>query len=179
MATETDFTPHIKVWRAFFWHHGIDMGDGTVVHFTGEPGRRLDAAVRRTSLEQFLRGGELRVVRHPQPLSTDETRARAARCLGHTGYSVLWRNCEHFARWCAVGRHESHQVRDALAGTVAVGVAVAGALARRQGLVLLGRALPIVGPLSLGLVVANAVSTLLAAAGSPFEEGGDDDALLG
>jgi hypothetical protein len=173
VTTQLEDNPHIKVWRSFYWHHGVDMGDGTVIHLTGEPGRRLDAAVRQTPIERFLRGGELRSVRHSQPLQANEVRARAARCLGHTGYSILFRNCEHFARWCAIGRHESHQVRDALAGTFAVGFAVVGAVAQRQGLGLLGRAIPLVGPLSLGLLLANAVSGFLAGDASPFEEGSD------
>ena len=80
-------------------------------------------------------------------------RARAARCIGNTGYSLLWRNCEHFARWCAVGRFESPQVRDALAGSVALGLVAAGAsaLARQRGMLLLGRAFPVLGPLGVTL----------------------------
>ena len=163
---------HIKVWRSFYWHHGIDVGDGDVIHFSGEPGRRLDAAVRRTSLAGFLRGGELRVVRHRSPLPAEQVRARAARCIGNTGYSLLWRNCEHFARWCAVGRFESPQVRDALAGSVALGLVAAGAsaLARQRGMLLLGRAFPVLGPLGVTLSLAVAVSSILAGDTSPFEE---------
>jgi hypothetical protein len=161
--------PHIKVWRSVYWHHGIDMGDGTVIHFSGEPGRSVGAAVRRTPLDGFLRGGALRTVQHDQPLAAEEVRSRAARCLGRTGYSVLWGNCEHFARWCAAGRHESHQVRDALAGTFAIGFAILGTLARRQGMSLLGRAIPIVGPLSLGLMAANGLVDLLGYSVSPFD----------
>lgn len=172
MAIDADRVPHIKVWRSFYWHHGIDLGDGTVIHFTGEPGRRLDAAVRRTSREAFLRGGELHVVRHRDPLPVDEVVARASGCLGRTGYSVIWTNCEHFARWCAVGRHESRQVRDAVTGTVALSLtgSVVGALARRHGLLLLGRALPLLGPLGVGLLVAGVASSFLYGE-SPFDEG--------
>ena len=38
-----------------YWHHGIDVGDGTVIHLTGP--RKKDAEVTRTSLEEFLKGG--------------------------------------------------------------------------------------------------------------------------
>lgn len=38
-----------------YWHHGIDVGDGTVIHLTG-PSKK-DAEVTRTSLEEFLKGG--------------------------------------------------------------------------------------------------------------------------
>jgi len=173
VTRQAEDNPHIKVWRSIYWHHGIDMGDGTVIHFSGEPGRSVGAAVRRTPLDAFVRGGEMRTVQHDQPLAAAEARSRAARCLGRTGYSVLWGNCEHFARWCAVGRHESHQVRDALAGTLAIGFTIVGAMARRQGMWLLGRAIPIVGPLSLGLLVANGLLGLLGHNVSPFEDGGD------
>jgi hypothetical protein len=53
---------HILVPRlgGLFVHHGIDCGDGTVIHFTGDtwadPRR-----VRRTSLQDFARGGDVAV----------------------------------------------------------------------------------------------------------------------
>ena len=57
---------------------------------------------------------------------------RAESRLDETDYSVLLNNCEHFARWCHTGRHESRQVRTALqlaggaclaAGAVVISVA--------------------------------------------------------
>jgi hypothetical protein len=179
-ATENDGHPHIRVWRSFYWHHGIDLGDGAVIHFAGEPGRSVGAAVRRTSMEGFLRGGELRVVRHRNPLPAEEVRARAARALGHTGYSLLWRNCEHFARWCAVGRVESPQVRDALAGAMALSLVAAGAsaLARQRGALLLGRFIPFAGPLGFGVSLAIAAASLLAADLSPFDRAPDRESAF-
>ena len=38
-----------------YWHHGIDVGHGTVIHLTG-PSKK-DAEVTRTSLEGFVKGG--------------------------------------------------------------------------------------------------------------------------
>ena len=40
---------HILVKRmgGAYQHHGIDMGDGTVIHFSGEPFHRAEAKVRR------------------------------------------------------------------------------------------------------------------------------------
>jgi hypothetical protein len=37
-----------------------------------------------------------------------------------TCYNLIFNNCQHFARWCATGDHESEQVRSvgATAGTV-------------------------------------------------------------
>ncbi|HRT20579.1 MAG TPA: lecithin retinol acyltransferase family protein, partial [Candidatus Hydrogenedentes bacterium] len=32
---------HIKVRRFLYSHHGIDCGDGTVIHYTGSPLHRM------------------------------------------------------------------------------------------------------------------------------------------
>ena len=45
---------HVWVIRPLkYTHHGTDCGDGTVIHFTGEPGRKSDASVGRTSMADF------------------------------------------------------------------------------------------------------------------------------
>jgi hypothetical protein len=167
---------HIKVWRSFYWHHGIDCGDGTVVHLSGEPTRPFDAVVRRIPREEFLRGGQARVVRHRQTLTVESAMARALGCLGQGGYSIVWNNCEHFARWCVAGRHESKQVRSAINGSVALGAAgtVFTMLARRQGLMAVGAVAPVLAPLSAVLLVAGALSSLLGDLyGVPFAEPDD------
>jgi hypothetical protein len=40
--------------------------------------------------------------------------------LGQGNYNLIFNSCQHFARWCAIGDHESEQVRSvaATAGTV-------------------------------------------------------------
>ena len=123
---------HIKVRRSLYWHHGIDLGDGTVIHTSGEPGRaKFGAQVRRTTMDEFLRGGiALEVERH-DALSADEIVARAEGSLGTSAYSLVWNNCEHFAHWCQTGRPASTQVTRAAWGAallmalVRLGVSVA------------------------------------------------------
>lgn len=96
-----------------YLHHGIDMGDGTVVHARPDDPRRVFAGgrVERTSLEAFADGRPVDVVRDP-PASfpPDEISRRAAAHVGREGYSPTVDNCEHFASWCATGRRESRQV---------------------------------------------------------------------
>lgn len=46
--------------RGLFTHHGIDCGDGTVIHFTGETWK-TPRSVQRTSLKSFARGGVIEV----------------------------------------------------------------------------------------------------------------------
>ena len=64
-----ELTPgaQVRVRRSRYYHHGIYIGNGEMVHFDGSPADQgADAAavrVRRTGMEEFLRGGlpELRI----------------------------------------------------------------------------------------------------------------------
>jgi hypothetical protein len=157
---------HIKVQRPLYWHHGIDLGDGTVIHSSGEPGQlNHDARVRRTSLARFLRGGEAIRVGDAQELAAEEVAARAEAALGEKEYSLLFNNCEHFARWCQTGRHESGQVDRLVLGGALVGVAarlaVSVAARRATGAVLL-RVLLLVGPLAAGIALISTSVALVA-----------------
>jgi len=155
---------HIRVRRPLYRHHGIDMGDGSVIHATGEPGRmKLDAEVRRTPLADFLRGGvDLEVVT-ATGFTADEVASRAESALGDRSYSLLFNNCEHFARWCQTGAASSRQVDSyAIAGT-AVGVAAQVLLrtaTSRGGLALASRALALTSPATSALAVVGAAIVL-------------------
>lgn len=113
-------------------HHGIDLGDGTVIHFS-EAGKKYgQAKVVRAPLADFLKGGKPRVVGYSpgRALPVEKTIALALAELGASGYSLSWNNCEHFATYCKTGRRESRQVKRALAGAAAAGLAVAVFVAR-------------------------------------------------
>ncbi len=92
-------------------HHGVYVGHGRVVHFTGEPGRteKHSARIAESPLEDFACGGTVRVVRRR---GRDGARwvARARAALGASGYHLLFRNCENFADWATGGDGESVQV---------------------------------------------------------------------
>lgn len=122
---------HIKVKRmgGLYTHHGIDLGDGTVVHFDGEPLRRAKAAVKRAPIDEFLKGKPAKRVRHEGAVRADETAVREAMArLGETGYDLFRNNCEHFAHACKTGAARSRQVERAVrAGLLAAaGIAVVG-----------------------------------------------------
>lgn len=135
---------HIYVSRGPYTHHGIDAGDGTVIHFTGEPGTaKINASIARSSVEEFLKGGELKTRRYGRRDDADTTMKRAEDRLGETGYHLIINNCEHFATWCCTGRNASEQVRGAgsltahgaVAGTtVAATTGVVGAMGAVSGL---------------------------------------------
>ncbi len=122
---------HIRVRRCggLYWHHGIDIGDGTVVHYSGEPLRVRDACVCRVTLEEFLHGGVAEVVRYPvERRPAADVVADALSRLGERRYGVWWNNCEHFATHCKTGRRESRQVRRA-AAFAGTGMALTGSVA--------------------------------------------------
>ena len=131
---------HIKVRRAggLYSHHGIDMGDDTVIHFSGEPMNLRNAQVCRVGMADFLQGGELRVVAHGDGGRPPEEVLRAAEELvGSRDYSVVFNNCEHFATYCKTGIRKSRQVRKAAKAAATVLVVGAGlaaqAVVRRRG----------------------------------------------
>ena len=155
---------HIKVRRKLYTHHGIDLGDERVIHLPAEPGRLADTRIQITSLRNFLRGGELKVVRHEEGLPADEVVARAASRLDESGYHLLFNNCEHFARWCACGDHYSHQVERGARRIAALSLAGRVGLsyvAKRAGSRTLARAVPVIGPVLSTVAAAGTVINFL------------------
>jgi hypothetical protein len=90
-------------------HHGIDCGDGTVIHYYkgGEV-----PTIARTSFEVFARGNPVFVKPYAVSYVPDVVVERAESRLGEQQYNLLTNNCEHFATWCKVGRSESRQLVD-------------------------------------------------------------------
>jgi hypothetical protein len=61
------------LWGLFFWHHGIYIGNGRVVHFTGESKRDKTVKVIDDSLVGFACGKRVEVHKPPY----DEKHGRA------------------------------------------------------------------------------------------------------
>jgi hypothetical protein len=118
---------HVFVRRKGYTHHGIEVDDDMVVHFTGTPGSKRGAMITRDHIEVFRRGGVVEVRRYEMRLAPQEVAERANSKLGQSGYNLYANNCEHFARWCATGVHKSSQVNamNATGGVVATSTAAA------------------------------------------------------
>lgn len=146
----------VKVRRGWYDHHGIDAGDGTIIHLRGEPGRQRGSIVVRVSALDFAQGNPLTIVDSPASFDAERIVARAASRIGETGYNILLGNCEHFASWCRTGRATSLQVQEAALHGMRMGIMVragASVLARRTGLAVLA---PILGPIGTGVTIAAA-----------------------
>ena len=115
---------HIYVHRTKFTHHGIDCGDGTVIHYNGK-------TVAQTSLTEFSKGNQCFIRKYGQCDLADIVIQRAESRIGEGQYSLLFNNCEHFATWCKTGKPMSEQVRNSVAvasGASSSGAAVAAGL---------------------------------------------------
>jgi hypothetical protein len=103
----------IYVFREFlnlqgvYEHHGIDCGDGTVIHY-----RKPSETIERTSLATFTQGKKVYERQYPTSFLPDAVIQRAKSRLGERKYNLLFNNCEHFATWCKTGFSDSQQVRD-------------------------------------------------------------------
>jgi hypothetical protein len=111
---------HIFVYRLGYTHHGIDVGDGTVIHYTGEVGQKTNAAVRQTPITEFAKGCDTHVQQYGMYDDASKTLERATSRLGENKYHLFFRNCEHFATWCKTGQHWSEQVKDGVASGAGV-----------------------------------------------------------
>jgi hypothetical protein len=114
-----------------YTHHGVYVGNGQIIHYSGEVGSKRDAAIKRTSVAGFLEGGEAEVVKYARSFDPDSVIQRAESRLGEDGYDLFGNNCEHFARWCVTGDARSEQVRDVAS---AASGASAGAAATAAGI---------------------------------------------
>ena len=95
--------------QGVYEHHGIDCGDGTVIHY-----RKPSETVERTSLATFARGNQIYVKQYAVGFCfiLDVVVQRAESRLGERKYNMLFNNCEHFANWCKTGISDSKQVRN-------------------------------------------------------------------
>ena len=114
---------HLYVYRNFgtLTHHGIDCGDGSVIHY------RDGEAIIRTSQAFFAAGEQIYRKTYdrcdPPPVVLQRAKSR----LGERDYHIAFNNCEHFATWCKTGQHQSRQVETAMAASLVGGI-VGGAL---------------------------------------------------
>lgn len=101
-----------------YHHHGIDSGDGHVIHLAPKDGAAIALrddserfTVRKDTLADFAKGQEVHRVQHADGTrNADEVVATAESQIGRVGYSLLDGNCEHFASGCVTGTPASRQV---------------------------------------------------------------------
>ena len=114
---------HLISPRRRYVHHGIYVGDGKVVHYSGLARGQLRGRIEEASLAEFAYG------RSVWTRSSDLTEfppqeviARARSRVGENRYRILRNNCEHFCEWCLHGESRSYQVERFLCSRPALGM---------------------------------------------------------
>ncbi|MDX9989707.1 lecithin retinol acyltransferase family protein [Thiothrix unzii] len=122
---------HLVTPRKGYTHHGIYIGNGKVIHYSGLADGFEAGPVEEATLEKFSNGRGFTVKEYESPVFSGIAVVERARSrVGESLYSVFSNNCEHFCLWCIQNLHESDQIHTGtrlVTGTVAT---VAGLAAR-------------------------------------------------
>lgn len=110
---------HLKSRRfgIIYAHHGIYLGNGEVIHYSGLSKGLLKGKVIISSLADFCNGNieGLKIVEHTTPkFNVAERIERAKARLNEDEYSLMFNNCEHFVNYCIEGKEISQQVMRAV-----------------------------------------------------------------
>jgi hypothetical protein len=102
---------HLVTPRFAYAHHGIYVGAGIVVHYSGFPCDWRRGPVEEISLKLFAHGHPVRMrPARPNGLPCAEIVRRARSRLGENRYRFFSNNCEHLSEWCVNGEQRSPQV---------------------------------------------------------------------
>ena len=102
---------HVVTPRCGYLHHGIYVGGGKVLHYSGLARGLRRGPIEEISLAGFTDGHSVWTRSNAPPLfDRCEVIRRARSRLGEDRYRLLSNNCEHFCEWCLRGEHRSYQV---------------------------------------------------------------------
>ena len=107
----------LRVYRGLYYHYGVYVGNGRVVHFCSTGMNELDSSsadIVETSFARFSKGDDVSVDnRYVARYSSEEVVERAKKMIGTQmgKYDLYGNNCEHFANWCKTGETMSYQSR--------------------------------------------------------------------
>ncbi|MDD2724980.1 MAG: lecithin retinol acyltransferase family protein [Methylovulum sp.] len=102
---------HLVTPRTGYTHHGLYIGNGEVIHYSGFANGYSSGEIAIASLEEFANGRGISIKNHPLRIhDAAKSVKRAYSRLGEDWYNVLLNNCEHFVTWCIQGFHSSSQV---------------------------------------------------------------------
>lgn len=118
--TSINIGEHLVSPRIGYTHHGLYIGNGEVIHYSGFANGYSNGEIAIATLEEFANGRGIRIKAHPlRRHNADTSVERAISRLGEDWYNVLLNNCEHFVTWCIEGFHSSSQVNQMIAAVAA------------------------------------------------------------
>src|SRR5262249_18044443 len=107
---EPALAAHLLTARGAYVHHGLYVGGGRVIHYSGLSRGLRRGPVGEGSLAQFARGKGGWGRPTDRRLEPQQVVLRARSRLGEHHYRLLTNNCEHFCAWCLQGESRSKQV---------------------------------------------------------------------
>jgi len=120
---------HLVTPRGWYSHHGIYVGNGRVVHYSGFCNAFHRGPVQEVSVAEFEYGHGFEIRLHSDARhSPAEIAARARGRLGENRYRLFANNCEHFCQWCVTGCARCEQIEQLLSLPVAIARRAAGAV---------------------------------------------------
>jgi len=110
---------HLSTSRSAYIHHGLYIGNGEVIHYSGLADGLSSGPVESVSLTEFQHsGGEnkgFEIIAHPNAsFEPQQIIENAYKRLNEKDYNLLWNNCEHFVHDCIYGQNKSPQVNNVL-----------------------------------------------------------------
>ena len=112
---------HIRVKRPLYYHHGIYVGEGKVIHYSGKEGDSVDrpdqVEVIETNMDFFLQDGIAEVAKPSLKESLfvrnkAEAVKLAKAAVGRKEYNFLHNNCETLANECCYKKTLTSQIED-------------------------------------------------------------------
>jgi hypothetical protein len=104
--TDIPLASHLISPRTGYNHHGLYIGNNTVIHLT------RTGIIEAVPMHEFTDGNGYRIQKYHSTFSHQEIIERAKSRLGNSDYSVISNNCEHFINWCLHNSNRSNQVID-------------------------------------------------------------------
>jgi len=105
---------HLHCSRALnsYHHHGIYIGDGKVIHYSGFADGMCSGPIEEISLQDFLQGNKYVFIRDysKEKFTGEEIVRRAKTRLGEDKYNIFTNNCEHFATWATQDVEASSEI---------------------------------------------------------------------
>ena len=102
---------HLVSQRTGYSHHGLYVGNGEVIHYSGFSDAFDKGSIELTTLADFSQDQGYEVINHFLCVFDEQERVeRAYSKLGEDSYNLIFNNCEHFVNWCFNGVKTSSQV---------------------------------------------------------------------
>ncbi|OYD93777.1 hypothetical protein CDG76_17515 [Nostoc sp. 'Peltigera membranacea cyanobiont' 210A] len=112
------------------YHHGIDCGNDTVIHYKNNYKHGKDGIILWVPMNEFAKNRKIYIKKYDKSDPPLVVFMRAKRRLGEKNYNIFYNNCEHFAHYCKTGKPISPQVDKAKEIIGDNGVAVVDGLSK-------------------------------------------------